>query len=262
MMTKQLTTQINTISKTTAQNTRKTFLSAIRIALIATVLTISSLFSLSDASVAFAKKTVKKVAGAKKAAAKTFKKVAAKARAVKSDGEFKLLNAYKAAIAANPALDSAWNKTTEGLASWYGGFFHGRKTAMGTTYNMYEMTCASRTLPLGTKLKVTNTDNDKSVFVTVTDRGPYVGGRILDLSKQAAMDLGYFDAGTGHVKYEILDGTEGDVYAANDQFEGVVGRSENVAVDSSSVFQPIIDALAGIPTSASSALDFVGAVFS
>lgn len=73
-----------------------------------------------------------------------------------------------------------------GNTSYYGSKFHGKRTASGSIFNMYEMTTAHKTLPFGTKLEVTNKETKKSVVVTVTDRGPFVRGRILDLSKGAA----------------------------------------------------------------------------
>lgn len=72
-----------------------------------------------------------------------------------------------------------------GMASWYGGKFHGRLTASGERYNMYAMTAAHKTLPFGSKVKVTNLSNNKSATVTINDRGPYIGGRVIDLSKKA-----------------------------------------------------------------------------
>lgn len=77
-----------------------------------------------------------------------------------------------------------------GTASWYGPGFHGKKTASGAPFNQNAMTAAHRRLPLGSKLKVTNLKTHKSVIVKVTDRGPYVGNRIIDLSKAAAKAIG------------------------------------------------------------------------
>ena len=74
----------------------------------------------------------------------------------------------------------------QGIASWYGKKFHGRKTSSGETYNMYAMTAAHKTLPLGTHLKVVNLNNDEEVVVRINDRGPFVRGRIIDLSYAAA----------------------------------------------------------------------------
>src|SRR5918995_7022236 len=72
-----------------------------------------------------------------------------------------------------------------GTASWYGPGFHGRTTANGERYNMYELTAAHRSLPFGTKVRVTNRMNGKSVVVRINDRGPYGGGRVIDLSRGA-----------------------------------------------------------------------------
>ena len=72
-----------------------------------------------------------------------------------------------------------------GMASWYGPGFHGKKTASGANYNMYAMTAAHKSLPFGSKVKVTNLNNNKSVVVKINDRGPFKPGRIIDLSKKA-----------------------------------------------------------------------------
>ena len=89
-----------------------------------------------------------------------------------------------------------------GIASWYGIPYHGRKTASGETYNMNALTAAHRTLPFNTKLRVTH--NNRSVIVTVNDRGPFIKGRILDLSKAAADKIGCVEIGTCFVKIEKL----------------------------------------------------------
>ena len=86
-----------------------------------------------------------------------------------------------------------------GTASWYGPGFNGKKSASGERFNQNAMTAAHKTLPFGTKLKVTNQKTGKSVTVKINDRGPYHGGRIIDLSKAAASQLGIVNAGTGKV---------------------------------------------------------------
>jgi rare lipoprotein A len=86
-----------------------------------------------------------------------------------------------------------------GVASWYGPGFHGRTAASGETYNQNAMTAAHKTLPFGTKLRVTSQATGKSVTVKINDRGPYHGGRIIDLSKAAASQLGLIQPGTGKV---------------------------------------------------------------
>ncbi len=91
-----------------------------------------------------------------------------------------------------------------GPASWYGKLFHGKQTASGETYNMYEMTAAHPELPLGTRVKVTNLKNDKTVIVRVNDRGPLVPGRIIDLSYGAAQALGFSEKGVQKVRLDIV----------------------------------------------------------
>ena len=91
-----------------------------------------------------------------------------------------------------------------GLASWYGKDFHGRRMADGGTYDMYGMMAAHKTLPLGTKVRVTNLANRKSVIVTIRDRGPYVEGRIIDLSNRAAKLLGMRAKGVSKVRIEVV----------------------------------------------------------
>ncbi|MBO4368671.1 MAG: septal ring lytic transglycosylase RlpA family protein [Desulfovibrio sp.] len=97
-----------------------------------------------------------------------------------------------------------------GKASWYGQDFHGNKTASGHRYDMYTFTAAHRTLPFGTVVKVTSREEGKSVMVRVNDRGPYVRGRIIDLSFAAADQLGLADKGVGDVKLEIVSDPQGN----------------------------------------------------
>ncbi len=89
-----------------------------------------------------------------------------------------------------------------GVASWYGGKFHGRKTASGERYNQNALTAAHRSLPFGTRVRVTNTNNGNAVVVRINDRGPFVGGRVIDLSRAAASSIGI--NGVGHVKIAVL----------------------------------------------------------
>ncbi len=95
------------------------------------------------------------------------------------------------------------------VASWYGPDFHGKLTASGDVYNMFDHTAAHKTLSLGTRLKITNPDNGKSTHVIINDRGPFIRGRDIDLSYQAAKDIGLISHGTGIVKVEYIgrDGT-------------------------------------------------------
>ncbi|MEW6570763.1 MAG: septal ring lytic transglycosylase RlpA family protein [Nitrospirota bacterium] len=95
-------------------------------------------------------------------------------------------------------------RTEYGIASWYGSDFHGKYTSSGEKFNMYAMTCAHRKYPFGSVLKITNVTNNKSIDCIVNDRGPFVGGRDIDLSYAAARDIGMIGQGTGQVKIEYL----------------------------------------------------------
>lgn len=92
----------------------------------------------------------------------------------------------------------------DGVASWYGPGFHGKKTANGERFNQNDYTCAHRTLPFNTKIRVINKDNGKAIVVRVNDRGPYAKDRIIDLSKAAAKKIGMLDNGTARVKLQIF----------------------------------------------------------
>jgi rare lipoprotein A len=91
-----------------------------------------------------------------------------------------------------------------GVASWYGGQFHGRQAANGELFDMEALTAAHRTMPLGSVVRVVNLSNGKHLHVRITDRGPYVNGRILDLSRAAAIRLGMEHGGLAHVQVEIV----------------------------------------------------------
>jgi rare lipoprotein A len=94
-----------------------------------------------------------------------------------------------------------------GVASWYGYPYHGRKAADGRRYDMNRLTAAHRTLRLGTRVRVYNLLNARTVEVKITDRGPFVEGRIIDLSRAAARVLGFQRAGLTPVRLEILSET-------------------------------------------------------
>lgn len=97
------------------------------------------------------------------------------------------------------------NQYQAGIASWYGSYFQGRLTASTEPYNMYALTAAHKTLPLGTKVKITNVENRESVIVRINDRGPYVAERIIDLSYEAARQLGVIEHGLAAVVLEIVE---------------------------------------------------------
>lgn len=109
-------------------------------------------------------------------------------------------------------LLSAHGFAEEGIASWYGKDFHGRKTANGEIYDMYGLTAAHKLLPFNTVVKVTNLRNGRSATVRVNDRGPFVGDRIIDLTNTAANQIGMLGAGTARVRVE----TVGDVPGLQD----------------------------------------------
>lgn len=94
--------------------------------------------------------------------------------------------------------------TFSGIASWYGSDFHGKKTSNGEIYNMYALTAAHKTLPMNTMLRVTNLNNGRNVVVRVNDRGPFVAGRVVDLSKTAASQINMIGTGTAPVRVEVL----------------------------------------------------------
>jgi rare lipoprotein A len=91
-----------------------------------------------------------------------------------------------------------------GVASWYGDYFHGRTAADGSIYNMYQFTAAHKTLPFGSVVKVTNLKNGNSCVVKITDRGPFIDGRIIDLSRVAAEEIGMLHTGISKVKIEVI----------------------------------------------------------
>lgn len=106
-------------------------------------------------------------------------------------------------------LESNEGFKQKGIASWYGKKFHGHKTSNGEVYSMYGMTATHKTLPIPSYVRVTNTDNGRTVIVRVNDRGPFHEGRVIDLSYAAAQKLGYADKGTANVELEVIN-TEGD----------------------------------------------------
>ena len=107
-------------------------------------------------------------------------------------------------LAIAPLVSTAWPPET-GVASWYGHPYHGRRTADGEIYDMEQMTAAHRTLPFNTRVRVANPGNGKTVEVRINDRGPFVDGRIIDLSHAAARAIGLVEPGVTPVLLEILE---------------------------------------------------------
>jgi rare lipoprotein A len=113
-----------------------------------------------------------------------------------------------------------------GIASWYGKDFHGKKTSNGEIYDMHAMTAAHKTLPLGTYVRVHNLENNRELEVRINDRGPFVRGRIIDLSYTAAKELGLLGPGTANVEIVALgtpvatDGGTGRTFVQQDYYSG------------------------------------------
>lgn len=108
------------------------------------------------------------------------------------------------------SFDNSVEMVSWGVASFYSDGFNGKKTASGERYNKNKLTAAHRTLPLGTKIKVSRTDNGQAVVVKVNDRGPYIKGRVVDLSRAAAEKIGLTTGvGTIQVKIEVIDNSNG-----------------------------------------------------
>src|SRR5215831_6037536 len=114
------------------------------------------------------------------------------------------LGAAGCALFPHSAPPPVQNGVQLGVASWYGPGFHGNRTANGEIYDQYELTAAHRSLPLGTRVTVTNLSNGRAVEVRINDRGPYVGGRAIDLSYAAARTIGMIGPGTARVRIDIL----------------------------------------------------------
>jgi rare lipoprotein A (peptidoglycan hydrolase) len=117
----------------------------------------------------------------------------------------KVITPATTAHPADPAKISTKSAYQVGVASYYGKKFHGKPTANGEIFNMYKLTAAHRVLPLGTRIKVTHLGNGRWVEVKVNDRGPFIEGRILDLSFAAALELEMVKAGTAKVMIELVD---------------------------------------------------------
>jgi rare lipoprotein A len=103
-------------------------------------------------------------------------------------------------------ISAAWRQT--GIASWYGAEHQGKRTASGARFDMNELTAAHPSLPLGTMLRVENLANRRAVLVRINDRGPFLGARIIDLSREAASRIGLSQAGTGRVALSIAAAME------------------------------------------------------
>jgi rare lipoprotein A len=122
-------------------------------------------------------------------------------------------------VAETPRDSEELREIENGIASWYGPKFHGKATANGETYNMNDLTAAHRSLPFNTVVQVENQTNGKSVVVRINDRGPYVGNRIIDLSRRAAQEIDMEDAGTAEVRIYLIE--EGDRPLSDDNLNSI-----------------------------------------
>jgi rare lipoprotein A len=111
---------------------------------------------------------------------------------------------YDRAVGRAPATAERGGYSQTGTASWYGGAFHGRRTASGERFDKREMTVAHRTLPMGSRIEITNLKNGRTVVARVNDRGPFTKGRLVDVSKACAEALGFVDAGATKVRVRVL----------------------------------------------------------
>jgi rare lipoprotein A len=139
----------------------------------------------------------------------------------------------------------------KGVASWYGPKFHGRKTSSGERFNMYAMTAAHRTLPLGSIVRVTHIGNGKKVVLKINDRGPFVEGRIIDLSYGAARTLGMVKEGVARVTVEAFAGQSGiPSIGSSSSFFLQVG-SFGVRENAEKLEADLRSGLSGVPVSSS-----------
>jgi rare lipoprotein A len=127
-------------------------------------------------------------------------------------------------------LASAEGFREKGRASWYGEPFHGRKTANGETYDMNKLSAAHKTLPLNTWVEIRNLDNNKTLTVRVNDRGPFIDGRIIDLSRAAAEEIGMLRSGVAKVSLKAVTGRRArELSAMEDRVNAQVARKQGTA---------------------------------
>ena len=142
-------------------------------------------------------------------------------------GQYKVGKPYRVdGVYYYPAVDYDYVKT--GIASWYGAKFHGKPTANGETYDMNALTAAHRTLPMPSVVRVTNLENGRAITVRVNDRGPFIRGRIIDLSRRTAQLLGFRYKGTARVRVEIIADESRRIAALSQRGKGLGGQGINV----------------------------------
>lgn len=129
-----------------------------------------------------------------------------------------------------PTIEARIGATEEGIASWYGHPYHGRQAADGEIYDMEKLVAAHRTLPFHTWVRVHNLDNSKTVDVEIIDRGPFIDGRIIDLSHRAAQEVAMIGPGTAKVRIQIIEPPPGTAAVAIPRFAVQIGAYSNKAV--------------------------------
>ncbi|MBZ5601074.1 MAG: septal ring lytic transglycosylase RlpA family protein [Acidobacteriia bacterium] len=127
-----------------------------------------------------------------------------------------MMSACARKTSARVAAPARVGSTESGIASWYGAPYHGRATSSGEIYDQEQLTAAHRSLPFNTWVEVTNLENQKRVDVRITDRGPFVDGRIIDLSLAAARDLDMVRSGIARVHLKVIDPPKDAVLPAGD----------------------------------------------
>lgn len=137
-----------------------------------------------------------------------------------------------------PRAEPDYDRT--GVASWYGRGFHNRRTASGQRYDMNAMTAAHTTLPMGTRVKVTNLANRRSVILTINDRGPFARNRIIDVSRRAAQDLGFIGAGTARVRVQALAGARPETRIQSAQAPAQAPRQAPSKPSSTAHYLPVL----------------------
>lgn len=138
-----------------------------------------------------------------------------------------------------PKADPSYNQV--GIASWYGADFHSKQTANGEVYDMNKLTAAHTTLPMPSYVRVTNIENKRSLILRVNDRGPFVGNRLIDVSRRGAQLLGFEKRGTTRVRVEAVSGPDAPVQVARSSLPPPLEKQEVavVAVETLDVLEPL-----------------------
>lgn len=174
-----------------------------------------------SATVAKASGTKTTVAAKKTRGKSTAKNSASQAPAAKKSTKKKSVSKRSASRSTSQEIwmeRASKSDMQTGVASWYGGQFHGGRTASGEAYDMHMFTAAHRTLPLGTVVKVIDEKSGDSVMVCINDRGPFIRGRVIDLSYAAAEQLGLDSRGVASVALEVITDAEGSPLNEDDAF--------------------------------------------